>query len=380
DQVLQAVRRQIEDLQRDGWWGEGANAFYAEMEDEVLPGVKRLKTALDQAGDTTYRIIELMMDAEERAGGVFNGGGGLPDSGTGGGTAYPPPPPGIPRDRWDQLMNSGFYFKLAGDIFGSVNWVKALAALGIVVPEPATTGAGFGTLAVMTGISAILKYGEKFGEEPNLIRGGSIAMLDAIMGSAIDLTGVGTAIQLGNSIHQTYGGLEVAFSRSIAEFTNTSISPEMHDALFTTTQNYYDAMSKTDPTNIRYEVARLAYDLHSAPRQAVVNQLHEWGVPGADLLGSVTGTPVNSDFNLGTSVGRVWTATTDMFVGAVHYPETWVEMKMAQGVAIFNSAINHSPLPSDFKSAITETTDGAMSLLANTSVTDAALSLMPWNW
>ncbi|RMG77224.1 MAG: hypothetical protein D6711_02060, partial [Chloroflexi bacterium] len=30
DQVLQAVRRQIEDLQRDGWWGEGANAFYAE--------------------------------------------------------------------------------------------------------------------------------------------------------------------------------------------------------------------------------------------------------------------------------------------------------------------------------------------------------------
>ncbi|PJF21671.1 MAG: hypothetical protein CUN56_09895 [Phototrophicales bacterium] len=87
DQVLQAVRRQIEDLQRDGWWGEGANAFYAEMEDEVLPRVVRLRNALNRAGETTRKIAEILEEAEDRAAGGFNQQG---DSGAVGGAHADP--------------------------------------------------------------------------------------------------------------------------------------------------------------------------------------------------------------------------------------------------------------------------------------------------
>lgn len=79
-QVLQTVRRCMDDLQKDGWWGVGADAFYAEMEDDVLPRVVRLQNALTRASETTRRIAEILGDAEEHAAGGFKD-----SSGTGGG-------------------------------------------------------------------------------------------------------------------------------------------------------------------------------------------------------------------------------------------------------------------------------------------------------
>jgi hypothetical protein len=290
----------------------------------------------------------------------------------------PAAPAGIPRDRWNELMGSSFYFKLAGDAFGTVNWVKALGAVGIVIPEPATSGAGLGVLGGMTAIAAVLKYGEKFGEEPNLIRGGSIATIDAMLGSAIDLTGVGTAVQWGNSAHQLYGGLEVAQSRIIAEAGN--ISPELHDSLFESTQTYYNTMSQTDLTNVRYEVARFAYDVYNAPRQGVINQLHDWGVPGADIFGSATGAPAGNEIDLGQSFGRVVNATTDVAVGSWNYGEAWGDMKVNQGVAAVNTVINHSPLPDGFKDAVTSAGDDFAGYMTDNSRWDIIGDAMPWNW
>ena len=388
-ELIERLNRTVADhLQnsRANWEGDHADQFFARLDNEVVPGLGRLLRAMRESGVVTQQIIQIMRAAEEEAANIwqYDGGGssgGTPGTGGPGGSpnsSIPPAPPGIPRDRWNELMGSGFYFKLAGDAFGSVNWVKALAAVGIVIPEPATSGGGLAVLGGMTAIAAGLKYGEKFGEEPNLVRGGSIATIDAVFGSAIDLTGVGTVVQMGNSIHQLYGGLEVAQSRLLAETGN--VSPELHNSLFESTEAYYNTMAKTDLTNIRYEVARFGYDVYNAPRQGIINQLHDWGVPGAEFIGSATGAPAGQDVDLGQSFGRVVNATTDVFVGAWDYGEAWTDMKINQGVTVVNTTINNSPLPDSFKETITSAGDDFAGYMADNSRWEIMADAMPWNW
>src|SRR5450759_1561231 len=49
---LHAVRREKDVLQGGAWIGQGATAFYKEMDDSVLPTLKRLTSALDSAANT----------------------------------------------------------------------------------------------------------------------------------------------------------------------------------------------------------------------------------------------------------------------------------------------------------------------------------------
>ncbi|RMG74437.1 MAG: WXG100 family type VII secretion target [Chloroflexi bacterium] len=74
-QMMQHIQSCINDLQQDGWWGQGADAFYSEMEDDVLPQVKRLQGAFTQAGETAQQISQIMQEAEEQAASQFNNGG-----------------------------------------------------------------------------------------------------------------------------------------------------------------------------------------------------------------------------------------------------------------------------------------------------------------
>lgn len=81
DIMLRDVRKRMEALESDGWIGRGADAFYAEMSDEVLPRVIRLRDSLREASETTRRIAQVLSDAEDQASGgwpeapAFSGGG-----------------------------------------------------------------------------------------------------------------------------------------------------------------------------------------------------------------------------------------------------------------------------------------------------------------
>jgi WXG100 family type VII secretion target len=57
-----------------GWLGVGANRFYAEMNDQVLPALERLMNALNTGGAQTERVAQLLAAAEEEAGRLFFGG------------------------------------------------------------------------------------------------------------------------------------------------------------------------------------------------------------------------------------------------------------------------------------------------------------------
>jgi WXG100 family type VII secretion target len=84
-QLMQTVRQVVNGLQSGGWIGLGAEAFFAEMEHLVFPGVERLSNALSDAGGATKRIAELLRAAEEEAAALFRGGNGA-GAGVGGGT------------------------------------------------------------------------------------------------------------------------------------------------------------------------------------------------------------------------------------------------------------------------------------------------------
>lgn len=65
----------LEQLQSGGWRGAGAEAFFAEMHDLVLPAVGRLYHALNDSSDVLKRISTIFREAEEEARRLFEGMG-----------------------------------------------------------------------------------------------------------------------------------------------------------------------------------------------------------------------------------------------------------------------------------------------------------------
>ena len=65
------VRSAMQKLQQGGWIGRGADAFFSEMNGLVLPGLKRMETALQSGSQVTKEISQKMRTAEEEASSPF---------------------------------------------------------------------------------------------------------------------------------------------------------------------------------------------------------------------------------------------------------------------------------------------------------------------
>jgi WXG100 family type VII secretion target len=69
-QMLQLVNNHMDQLEPD-WIGRGSEAFFSEMQGEVLPAVMRLQQALEEANRVTKEVVQTMQDAEEEASSPF---------------------------------------------------------------------------------------------------------------------------------------------------------------------------------------------------------------------------------------------------------------------------------------------------------------------
>ncbi len=58
-------------LENGGWEGRGSNAFFSEMNSEVLPAVNRLQQALEEATRVSKQIVQTMRNAEDEAASPF---------------------------------------------------------------------------------------------------------------------------------------------------------------------------------------------------------------------------------------------------------------------------------------------------------------------
>lgn len=70
-QMLQNVRGSMDPLENGGWIGRGSDAFFSEMQGEVLPASERLQQALDEASRVTKYIVQTVKQAEEEASSAF---------------------------------------------------------------------------------------------------------------------------------------------------------------------------------------------------------------------------------------------------------------------------------------------------------------------
>jgi WXG100 family type VII secretion target len=62
----------METLQGGDWIGQGAQAFYKEMGDSVMPTLKRLQNAMQESARITQQISQIMKEAEENASKCFH--------------------------------------------------------------------------------------------------------------------------------------------------------------------------------------------------------------------------------------------------------------------------------------------------------------------
>jgi len=69
--MLQRVRNSMDKLEDGGWIGRGSDAFFSEMNGEVLPATERLRQSLEEAAQATNRIAQIMRQAEEDASNPF---------------------------------------------------------------------------------------------------------------------------------------------------------------------------------------------------------------------------------------------------------------------------------------------------------------------
>ncbi|MCA9932522.1 MAG: WXG100 family type VII secretion target, partial [Anaerolineales bacterium] len=67
DQIRTYIQQKLDSLRNGGWEGMGSDAFYAEMEDQVMPALKRLSEAMAEGNYVTRQIMDMLQVAEEEA-------------------------------------------------------------------------------------------------------------------------------------------------------------------------------------------------------------------------------------------------------------------------------------------------------------------------
>ncbi|MBK8020090.1 MAG: WXG100 family type VII secretion target [Chloroflexi bacterium] len=327
NRLLRRIEDQTEVLRCDNWIGDNADRFYEVIEGELMPGMTRLGQALAQASEAMTVLIAIFVAAEEEASGIFNGegapggssgggagGGGVPGGGASGAT------PGTWT--WGQSFTRERLFKFGGDVLTLAEPIAV--ALGLI-PEPFVSKAG-GLAVGLTLLfgGAALKYGEKYDEEPDLIRGGSIALTDSLLGVAIGLTGVGEIVQIAAAADQVNMAMETAQTHIQAEFM-PNLSPDMRQDMHEMADRYYETAAATDITNLRYEAARLYYDTQ-----------HDWSALPQDI-------------------GRAFQTVGEFGVGLVYRPDHELDNAVAQSMGWLASAANTTGiLPPDMSHAVTE--------------------------
>ena len=70
-ELMTRLTNQMGELQGGSWIGQGADAFYSEMQEIVLPAVRKLSEALETSGTLTQQIVRTVQEAEEEAGTYF---------------------------------------------------------------------------------------------------------------------------------------------------------------------------------------------------------------------------------------------------------------------------------------------------------------------
>jgi WXG100 family type VII secretion target len=63
--TIKSLQSRMETLRGGDWIGQGATAFYQEMDSQVMPAMVRLEKALEEAKNFAQQVSALMKTAED---------------------------------------------------------------------------------------------------------------------------------------------------------------------------------------------------------------------------------------------------------------------------------------------------------------------------
>lgn len=70
--LLKTTKSKVESLHNNQWVGQGADNFFNEMEQTVLPALARLARALSVGADVAQDIVNTIRQADEETQSFFN--------------------------------------------------------------------------------------------------------------------------------------------------------------------------------------------------------------------------------------------------------------------------------------------------------------------
>ena len=70
--LLKTTKSKVEGLHNNQWVGQGADNFFNEMEQTVLPALSRLARALGVGADVAQQIVNTIRQADEETQSFFN--------------------------------------------------------------------------------------------------------------------------------------------------------------------------------------------------------------------------------------------------------------------------------------------------------------------
>src|ERR1700752_3911155 len=70
-QILGTLQSGLNTLQGGDWVGKGSDRFYAEMTSAILPAIRRVVAAMNEAANTTNQISQIMKQAEDDSAALF---------------------------------------------------------------------------------------------------------------------------------------------------------------------------------------------------------------------------------------------------------------------------------------------------------------------
>lgn len=328
--MRQRLAQHMQTLVDGGWFGEGAEVFYNEMEQQIFPAVTRLERALEALGGVVLRASDMMREAEEQAangfktgsgglngGGAAGGGNGATNGGSagGGGSAGSP---GLMTQIGDKIKFISKFFGVTDGTLGLMEklghaagtWGKKLKWAGPVGDALSLIGGG---LQAWDSPNAAEAFGEKLG---------SFGLEKAIAGSHP----VAAAVLIVNDVNQIVG--------TGVSFAAGQLNDGVNDAQLGTSITRFDATLKNaDLGNVIDGVSAVGVDFVQAGMDGVrevFNNPTPLNVLQAVTPGGLVGIGLGSNPSRLTEIGRntliTLGHTADFAVGAVTMGPAFVDI------------------------------------------------------
>ena len=237
--------------------------------------------------------------------------------------------------------------------------------------------AGLGPVGAVAGMALyaagpILTYLENYEEEPYLIRGSQIAIIDAVIDTSNPLSRLNSGIQIS-------GVISAERLDFMAEHYN--IDPTLSEAMYDNAKRLRDTLRQGDLSNVQYDLVRLAVDVDFLAPMCAMNKWAEnmtsIGVDAPQQWLDSTGLSyehynLSEDLShLGDTLGSTLQAWSEM-------PDTAFDASISASAGQTTHYINNTDLPDGVKDSLNNAATSVVEYCNETSLFDTIGDLLPF--